>query len=750
MISQRHGGMLLALVVATVVAAPLLLRAHPPAHGDATNHLYLPLALRLAAPAVATAVPSATASPETPAMPVPTQTEEPVPSPEVVAQLGGTAYAVAKVGDYVYVAEGAAVTAYDVRDPTAPTVVGRGPTLPGRVLGLATHGDYLLAAVSAGYAIEPIGAGLAVLGLAEPTQPDLVTMVPLADGANDVVVAGDYAYVAGGDVDAVDNPSSQMIVFDVSDPGLPRRVASRTLTGRASRSIVYAAGHVYVAHPASRMASIIDVTTPDHPLYVGSLTATWMWGFGDLATDGDRLAGLDHTVGAGAIVAFDLSRPAEPTLIGRALCKPDTSSPWPRVAGIAFLGEQLLAVGNDRVCTIAIGDLNPNETLHEVPSVPLPFSGATLVVEGRRAYVAANWGDPLEGDYLGAWFMRGGLAVLDLDEPTGPAIVAAVPGASGLPATAAVVDDWLLIGDGHANMGVSPPQLQVFDAADRRHPVPAAALDLPDWPHGTAAVGDTLFMVTEDGLLLTLDVGDPEEPALVGSSPLGWAPFGPLSMFHYDGYLYAVDFWNQSCLIVVDVRDPSQPTTRPDCSMSAITIATDGAGILVTVDGEAMSTYDLSLPGAPRRLGRLDLDDFGLGSPQYVAVDGTLAVVTTVHPGGYGGGLFTVDVTNPSVLRVLGQMANLLSPSAPLQTILQFQPVLVEGHAVLSNPFGYILSVDLTDPRRPRASGPPTQLPFTAALSQFGDHLGPDGLAIAAWGEYVVLPKTSGVSIVRP
>ena len=134
------------------------------------------------------------------------------PPPEsltVVDQMWGPISAMVGVGDRLYVAQGARLLVVDGWHGAAPTLVGRSPVLAGPSVDLAVDGDRAAVALWTG--------GVAVLDVADPRAPRVVTMIPAHEAANRVALAGDRLWVG--------HTGNGLVVYDLaSDP--PRELMS--------------------------------------------------------------------------------------------------------------------------------------------------------------------------------------------------------------------------------------------------------------------------------------------------------------------------------------------------------------------------------------------------------------------------------------------------------------------------------------------------------------------------------------------
>jgi len=134
-------------------------------------------------------------------------------------------------GGYAYAACGS-LTIIDVTDPARPQLISTTLSRPSS-RGIQALDGY--AYVASGDYHEP---GLEVFDVRDPAAAHSVGWVGLQDEARDVMVAGDFAFVAAF--------SAGLQVIDVSDPSSPQ-VKSALNTSRPAQHVQVAGRHVYVA-----------------------------------------------------------------------------------------------------------------------------------------------------------------------------------------------------------------------------------------------------------------------------------------------------------------------------------------------------------------------------------------------------------------------------------------------------------------------------------------------------------------------
>ena len=195
--------------------------------------------------------------------------------------------AVDVAGDYAYVANASSTNnsssrellVIDISDPANPTEVGSAtlgiaPSCPGTYCpggALAVH--YNNGRVYIG--THRIGGDeFYIYDVSSPSNPTLIRSLEIDHNINDIVVRGDYAFLATSD------NSGELHIYDISDPGPITFVASfnanRTLTDFEDGLRLFLLGDtLYLAREGVNLASerefyMIDVSNPASPTELGS------------------------------------------------------------------------------------------------------------------------------------------------------------------------------------------------------------------------------------------------------------------------------------------------------------------------------------------------------------------------------------------------------------------------------------------------------------------------------------------------
>jgi hypothetical protein len=207
---------------------------------------------------------------------------------------GVTGYAGLQLsGGYVYGANGAGLHVLDVSNPAAPVEVGTLALPSATSVAIADPGSTICTAEA--YAlVTSLDGSLYVVNVSVPSSPRFVSALALGWGeAWGVATAGRYAYAASfarstDPENAGDPINGKLHVVDVSNPGTPVVVASRT-QARACHDVALAGGYVYMVEESTDLnatyddTSVVDVRTPTAPVEVSRTRTLRAW---DLAVSG--------------------------------------------------------------------------------------------------------------------------------------------------------------------------------------------------------------------------------------------------------------------------------------------------------------------------------------------------------------------------------------------------------------------------------------------------------------------------------
>jgi len=267
--------------------------------------------------------------------------------------------------------------------------------------------------------------------------------------------------------------------------------------------------------------------------------------------------------------------------------------------------------------------------------------------------------------YAGEGF---GMTVLDLSEPTTPAVAARTPVLGG-------VVGGIALTEGYAFVAAGLGGLQVVDITDPANPTPVAAHDTLGSAASVALSGDYAYIANtgraQDGEragagLEVVNVADPEHPVWVAHYA---TPQDVVAVAVASGYAYMAEtpgWYDEESpaergLRVLDISDPSAPEDRGLYATTGTpqsVIVSEGYAYLAegciweaegVCPGGGLQVFDLSVPDDPQELASYlppDRDEI-----DQVAVTGDRAYLTAWNS------LYVLDVSDPADPQPMGSCA---------------------------------------------------------------------------------------------
>jgi hypothetical protein len=304
-------------------------------------------------------------------------------------------------------------------------------------------------------------------------SPSMLSELIIPGYANNVDVAGNYAYVAAG--------SAGLVVVDVNDRSNPVIVATLDTPGNAN-DIRVVGTRAYVADGTSGL-QIIDISTPGSPAILGSLDTPG--DADDVVVAGTRAYLADGSAGLRII---DVSTPAAPTTIGSVFTGGSGN-------GVAVSGDWVVLADGSSIRIIDAA-VPASPTVAGIVAVATGFASGALDVEvrDRFAYVAT--------------FARG-LRLVDFSVPTLPRIVG---GADGFDLNDVALANQFALGADFRFTNFLP----IFDLADPGSSAYSAGLILP----ASGAYKGTGLAVTAQHVYLTGTLGNALNNGVSGTTRL--------------------------------------------------------------------------------------------------------------------------------------------------------------------------------------------------------------------------------------
>ncbi len=546
------------------------------------------------------------------------------------------------------------------------------------------------------------GSGLAIIDMADPARPMVLSRTYLSGRVNDLVVDNGYAFVTVG--------TAGVYVVDVTNSSAPRKIGHYAADYAGQLSV--AGGFVYFTHKTG--FHIIDVTNPANISATGSYTVPVIdaGGAQSIAISGQQVyltyTHYDPTVGEsslyGELYIVDVSKPTEPTLSG-SFARPFPSQGGDvvvegttayfadgRYQGVSVLDvsdptdPQQIGLYDEYIYRIVIQDnvgyflkshrldlidVSDPSNLVKIASYNFDTNsyGLGLYVLGKAAYLTstvigievvdisnpsqpaalgsyrtvADAGDVfVSGSYayvVGRWF--DGLRVVDISQPNSPKDVGYLE-LDGDPYRIQVAGSLLYIADAEGH------SFWIIDISDPTNPTVVKKIVMSWYVDDLMVVGTTVYLAnTVDGLRI-YDVSDPAEPTEVGAYADGSHIYGVYVM---GDVAYLADIGGK--LIIVDISNRSDPKKLSEVSLPLLTsqqtwsvTVKDGFAYVMASgysSGGSIHVVDVANPANPVLLPKHETKY----SVQDIAFSGNTAFLATGDKY-VQGELKVLDVSNPA------------------------------------------------------------------------------------------------------
>jgi len=546
-----------------------------------------------------------------------------------VGQIGGPATAVTTAGDFAYVAIGARLEILDVAHWPDWRVVGATGALANRLDDLAARGGLLYAATD--------GGALVVIDVRDPALPRRVGGLgevgpPSPNARASLALAERHAYVAS---------TYGVRVVDIADPAHPREVSRVPFY---AEDVAAAGTHLWAAGGEAGVR-MFDMADPAAPREVAAFPG---WEAFQIALEGDFAfvaavelepsgffdgpSSVVYATGLLVIDARDPGAPAEVAFLGIP------GAPL----GLAVDGPRAFVVSIDRSWpqgrAMAVVDVARPEAprwmaTHAFGMRPVRGRSVPLHAAGSRVFLPAE---------------RRGLEMIDVGSPGDSAVVGQRAPLAWSPSYATVDSQAIRAGGRFAWVAGGTSGLRGFDMADPARPREVTTLR-PGWRAvGLELAGDHAVVMAGAAGLRVVDLRDPERPAEVGRLTPSWQAVALRTAGRF-AYAAAGGYG----LRVVDIADRARPREVGAADGDAWDVAVAGRYAYVAAGIDGLSIYDVADPVRPRRVARLALPD----EVEIVTVDITAGYV--VAGGGNVNcrtacGIWTVDVADPANPRVAG------------------------------------------------------------------------------------------------
>jgi len=358
------------------------------------------------------------------------------------------------IGDIVvkdnraYIINSSGLQIWDLTNPASPSFVGQTST--------PNYGEKL--AVAKGYAyIARYDEGLSIVEIGDGTSPVTVGSYDVFNITFDAFISGNYAYLAHVD--------DGMLIIDLSDLGNPNLVGQYD-TPDYTYDVYVSGNYAYVADLAGGLR-IADISDPNNPTEIGSLDSVNVF---KLTVAGNYAYTIDYVDPNDPyqVCVVDVSNPANPLMTGSVQLPGSASE-------LAVHGNYLFVAADDD--GIRVIDVSNPSAPAEVVVFTAPSVYDICIQDNYAYFAAADW--------------DGGFGILNISDPTNPALVSLYnPTGWFHPFDVTVVGTYAWLGN---PVGDS---FHLFDISERINPIELDSYTSPGGLYDLFAV-DSLVYVSD-------------------------------------------------------------------------------------------------------------------------------------------------------------------------------------------------------------------------------------------------------------
>jgi hypothetical protein len=568
---------------------------------------------------------------------------------ELIGQIGGGIGGLSVRGDYAYVSVGPRLVILNVSDPARPAVVGQTAALSSSMDDVVVAGDYAYLAVS--------DEGLRIINIANPATPVEMGSYSISGRTWALAIVGDRAYLS--DVD------DGLHIVNVADPAHPTRVGFHYQPGILNMAIV--GDYAYLAVLGS--FHIVNIADPNRPIEVSHYDPP-----GDSSDFGALALGVFDVavVGTYAYLAVasgldivNVSNPKTPVEV--SLYKTPVAQSVAVAGQYAYLattqGLHVVNIANPSAPTktsvydkAAIGRVNISEnylygtdgrSLHIINAV----TPQTLVEVGHFDTSGPLLADPIVTVASGFAYVGDGksLRIISITNPV-DLVEAGFYDTPGTVSDVAVSGTYAYVADGQSG-------LRTINLADPAHPTEVGHYLTPGAASGIAVAGNYAYIsewpIEHDGQwaggggLRIVNIANPATPVEVGFYDTPGDGAGRVTVVR--NYAYVAD-GSKGGLRIIDVSDPAHPVEAGfyDTPGSALDVAVGSSGYVYVADSDSLLVLNVADLKQPIVSGSYPMPR-GSGQALYVTLSDNFAYVASGN-----GGLRIINVSNPAAMSEVG------------------------------------------------------------------------------------------------
>ncbi len=453
-------------------------------------------------------------------------------------------------GSYAYCAFIDGVMIYDINNRANPSMTSQ--------LYLGVTGTGIAAGSSRCY-YTAAEDGLFII--ANPSTPSLAGSIDLDGSAQDVVVSGNYAYVACG--------NAGLQIVDITTITNPTLAGSFTTNITWADDITIDGNYVYLTDTGGDL-HIVDVTTPGSPTSVADFTVPH--GCQTVAIDGNY-AYLGTTSFSMSLIIADISTPASPAVVGSL----DTGG-WTR---------DIKASGNYAFISDAYYFRVVNVTNPASPFIAANSSAMTNLQS--CFYDGANY------CYLADYYV--GMEIVQVTTPSSPVEIGEYRIDNN-----SRINDTYVVGN-EAYVASHSDGLHAVDVTDKSAPVVDGNHATDEPSKRVCVASNTAFIANDDTTLITVNVTNPASMTRLGAVDTT----GTAYCIYVDGN-YAYTGYAGPGMMIYDVTTPASPSPVGSYTSSdaVYDIVVDGSYAYIANYGAGLRVINVSTPASPTESGYYD------------------------------------------------------------------------------------------------------------------------------------------------
>ncbi len=389
------------------------------------------------------------------------------------------------------------------------------------------------------------GWGLNIYDVGNPIQVRKIGEVALPGFSERVIIAGGYAYVSdfhkGVEIVDVKDPAHPELVHEI-DLNL-RRGSVYSLQQVGNRLYINAMMQLPPGDTVAQYVYMVDITDPPRAKVLHTIQHDASF----IAVKGNFLYSLRFD----RLTTLDISDPA-----------------WPRATSVISLANQIevaLQMSGEYLYVVGGSDGVSVWSLQD-PAKPQRI--------GSLGQSFRSFGAVVEANTLAVYEPGQGIRLMDLRDPANPGQVSFIP-------------TWAVWGmslvDGRLYFIDNDYQLQIWDVSMPSQPVSIGLLPgVRAWLQDVVVQGGYAYVTNIPEGMRVIDIHDPQNPqtAAILSLPFEWPYYGTFRLVIKREFIYLTN--NQS-LIVVDVRQPTQPKIISELALGGV-----AQGIDVSYDDSIM------------------------------------------------------------------------------------------------------------------------------------------------------------------